>query len=344
VTRPALDLALLAPLTVDRQAHRREDVDLTAVDAILVREGHLWARGDRLVRLAPEHQPAAALRMFLGYDRGTAVGALVPDASFAGVDSVDSVDSVAGVEGVDRADDAAGQWTGLRDFLGEVTRRSVFDAHQTRERGDHGERQVEPERGSEVERELAVTAVALSTWHANHPRCSVCGELTVPRSGGWVRYCEHDQREHYPRTDPAVIVAITDRQDRLLLAHASYWSPRRYSHLAGYVEPGESLEQAVHREVAEEASLRVRDVAYVGSQPWPFPASMMVAFTAVADDPSFSLDQQEITDAMWVTREQLTTQLRAGTVIAPPLGSIARRMMEAWFKGALPSPSSPERT
>src|SRR5690606_4783097 len=101
-------------------------------------------------------------------------------------------------------------------------------------------------------------------------------------------------KEHYPRTDPAVIVAITDADDRLLLAHASYWSPRRFSHLAGYVEPGETLEQAVHREVFEEAGLRLTGLAYAGSQPWPFPASVMVAFTATATSPALRLDQDEI--------------------------------------------------
>ena len=120
-----------------------------------------------------------------------------------------------------------------------------------------------------------------------------------------MRRCPVDEREHYPRTDPAVIVAITDPQDRLLIAHASYWSERRYSHLAGYVEPGESLEQAARREVGEEASLTLASLVYVASQPWPFPASIMVGFRATVEDPNFTLDDDEISDAMWVTRDEL---------------------------------------
>jgi len=158
----------------------------------------------------------------------------------------------------------------------------------------------------------------------------VCGDPTVPAKGGWVRRCERDDREHYPRTDPAVIVAITDPEDRLLLAHASYWSPRRYSHLAGYVEPGESLEQAAHREVAEESGLVLTSLTYVASQPWPFPASVMVAYRATVDDPALALDNDEITDAMWVSREELPSLVNDGTVILPPTGSVARSLLEDW--------------
>jgi NAD+ diphosphatase len=150
-----------------------------------------------------------------------------------------------------------------------------------------------------------------------------------------VRLCVRDEREHYPRTDPAVIVAITDPADRLLIAHASYWSPRRFSHLAGYVEPGESLEQAAHREVAEEAGLRVTDLAYVASQPWPFPASIMVGFTATVTDATLTLDDEEITEARFVTREELAALAADGTIILAPAGSIARRMIEDWYGGPL---------
>jgi NAD+ diphosphatase len=190
------------------------------------------------------------------------------------------------------------------------------------------------ERGADGarDRELASTAVAITTWHANHPRCSVCGEPTVPAKGGWVRRCEADEREHYPRTDPAVIVAITDPHDRLLIAHASYWSPRRYSHLAGYVEPGESLEQAARREVAEEAGLTLTGLQYVASQPWPFPASIMVGFTASVESTDLRLDDDEITDAMWVSRDDLPGLVSSGVVILPPPGSIARSMLDDWLE------------
>jgi NAD+ diphosphatase len=180
------------------------------------------------------------------------------------------------------------------------------------------------------DRELALTAVALAHWHAAHGRCARCGTQTVVASAGWERRCELCARDHYPRTDPAVIVAITDAHDRLLLAHASYWSARRYSHLAGYVEPGESFEQAVHREVGEEAGLTLVDLEYVGSQPWPFPASVMVGFRAHATSTQLRLDDDEISDAMWVTRGELEQKVREGSVVLAPQGSIARTMLDAW--------------
>jgi NAD+ diphosphatase len=182
----------------------------------------------------------------------------------------------------------------------------------------------------ERDAELAATAVAITTWHANHPRCASCGEPTVVERGGWVRRCEAEDREHYPRTDPAVIVAITDPADRLLIAHASYWSERRYSHLAGYVEPGESLEQAARREVGEEAGLDLTSLSYVGSQPWPFPASIMMGFRATVASAELVLDDDEIADARWVTREELSALVADGHVLLPPHGSIARRMLESW--------------
>lgn len=182
----------------------------------------------------------------------------------------------------------------------------------------------------DVDRELASTATAITTWHANHPRCALCGDPTVPTQGGWVRRCERDDRDHYPRTDPAVIVALTDPDDRILLAHASYWSARRFSHLAGYVEPGESLEQAVHREVMEEAGLVVADLTYVGSQPWPFPASVMVGYRAHVANPALHLDQDEIDEARWVTRQELAALVADGHILLAPPGSIARRMLDDW--------------
>lgn len=206
----------------------------------------------------------------------------------------------------------AGRMMGLREHIYECAAR-----------GEAGAR----------DRELAATAVAITTWHHNHPRCALCGEPTQVRKGGWTRWCEADQREHYPRTDPAVIVAITDPQDRLLMAHAVLFSARRYSHLAGYVEPGESLEQACHREVAEETGLRISDLTYVGSQPWPFPASVMVGFRATTEDATLALDHQEISDARFVTREELGALVAEEHMLLPPPGSIARRMLDDWYGG-----------
>jgi len=290
---------LTGPLLVDRAAERRDTADLLAMDAIVVRDGSVLALDGELVLVPPAEQPAASLRVYLGRESGRDIAALVP------------VDSAFGADG----DGIGGErMVGLRDLIGALAAR-----------GEEGAR----------DHELAATAVAITTWHANHPCCAVCGDATRPIKGGWVRFCDRDQKEHYPRTDPAVIVAITDADDRLLLAHASYWSSRRFSHLAGYVEPGESLEQAVHREVFEEAHLVLRDLTYVGSQPWPFPASVMVGFTATVDDPAFVLDHDEISEAMFVSRDEIVGLVADGTVILAPHGSIARRMLEAWFGGPL---------
>lgn len=287
---------LAEPLVVDRRADLRDTADLDGALAVVVRHGALLTREGRLELLEPEDRPQAELVVYLGTTSGRDVVAVVPTASAA-----DAVPEHL-------------RMTGLREHI-------AFTAQG----GEHADR----------DRELGATAVALATWHENHPRCSVCGDPTEPRKGGWIRWCERDQREHYPRTDPAVIVAITDPEDRLLLAHASYWSPRRFSHLAGYVEPGESLEQAAHREVAEEAGLTVTDLEYVASQPWPFPASIMVGFTARVADATLRLDDEEITEARFVTREEMSALVADGSIIIAPAGSIARRMIEDWHGGPI---------
>ncbi len=188
------------------------------------------------------------------------------------------------------------------------------------------------EKGS-LEAELATTAVAITTWHDTHGHCPRCGSPTQPRQAGWTRQCASCERELYPRTDPAMIVAITDDQDRLLLAHGARFSRRRYSVLAGFVEPGESLEHAVHREVREEVGIGVTDVTYLGSQPWPFPGSVMTAFKARAIETELHLDKEEILDARWVSRDELPELIEAGELVPPPVGSIASRMVAMWLRG-----------
>jgi len=187
-----------------------------------------------------------------------------------------------------------------------------------------------------TDRELASTAVAMATWHERAARCPLCGARTESASGGWIRRCVEDGVEHYPRTDPAVIVRITDPDDRLLLAHVAYHSPGRFSHLAGYVEPGESLEQAAHREVREEADIAITDLAYVGSQPWPFPASIMVGFAARTASAAFEVDGEEVVEAAWFTREDLAARVAEGAVILAPPDSIARFLVHDWYGGAIP--------
>jgi NAD+ diphosphatase len=184
---------------------------------------------------------------------------------------------------------------------------------------------------------LVTTAVALSNWHATHTRCPRCGAPTEPEQGGWVRRCTADRTEHYPRTDPAVIVSVTDADDRLLLGRNPGWPEGRFSTLAGFVEPGESIEDAVRREVAEEAGVRVGEVRYLASQPWPFPASLMIGCTALAVDTAITVDGVEITEARWFSRDDLLADCLADRLLIPPGISISRRLVEHWFGGPLPT-------
>ncbi len=175
---------------------------------------------------------------------------------------------------------------------------------------------------------LLVHAVGLANWHATHPRCSRCGAATDATRGGSVRRCPEDGSEHFPRTDPAMIVLVTDGGDRCVLGRQAIWPAGRYSTLAGFVEPGESAEQAVVREVGEETGLAVREVRYVASQPWPFPASLMLGFTAVVDGTAVPVARDgELEDARWFTK----TELQDGTAMLPTPVSIAYKLITDWL-------------
>ena len=178
---------------------------------------------------------------------------------------------------------------------------------------------------------LAVTAVALDNWHAAHPRCAKCGAATTMSSAGWVRSCPVDGSEHYPRTDPAVIVLVIDGDDRALLGRQGRWQPSWFSTLAGFVEPGESAEAAVRREVFEEAGVRVDELAYLGSQPWPFPCSLMLGYHAWASTIDIRVDGEEIVEARWFSRAELARACATGEVAMPSAVSIARRLIERWY-------------
>ena len=182
---------------------------------------------------------------------------------------------------------------------------------------------------------LFATLQGLANWHAAHTHCPSCGAITESDQAGWIRRCTKDGTEHYPRTDPAVIMAVTDAADRLLLARSPHWPQGRLSVLAGFVEPGESLEAAVAREVFEEVGVVVDQVRYLGNQPWPFPSSLMLGFTARAVDPTLHLDMEEIVEAVWVTREELRDMVRAARFGISPTVSIARRIIENWFGGRI---------
>lgn len=187
---------------------------------------------------------------------------------------------------------------------------------------------------------LFTEALAIANWHAVNTHCPRCGTPTVVEKAGWVRRCFEDGSEVFPRTDPAVIVTVLDADERLLLGSNAMWEQTRYSLLAGFVEPGESFESAVQREIFEEAGVRVVDPQYKGSQPWPFPASIMVGFTArLADDqPADALDPdgEEILDLRWFSREELWGAREQ--VILPGRASIARALIEDWYGGPLDEP------
>jgi NAD+ diphosphatase len=188
---------------------------------------------------------------------------------------------------------------------------------------------------SDNERDIAATAAALTHWHRREPHCPRCGGRTIVINGGFARHCESCGEDHFPRTDPAVIVAVIDAADRILLGSQASWGPR-VSVLAGFVETGESLEQAIHREIGEEADIALTDMHYFGSQPWPFPRSVMVGFFARATTTEICVDAEEIASADWFTRAQLTERLDSGELGLPGPSSIAFRMIQAWRNGEAP--------
>lgn len=182
--------------------------------------------------------------------------------------------------------------------------------------------------------ELAVTALALANWHEAHPKCARCGADTDVIDNGWVRKCPIDSSQHFPRTDPAIIVAVQDRNGRICLGHQAIWPENRFSNFAGFVEPGESLESAVIREVAEESGLQVSEIRYLSSQPWPFPNSIMLAFEAFTDDPdSARPDGVEIESLRWFTRDELIAAIESKSIAIPPITSVSGKMIDGWLNG-----------
>ena len=182
---------------------------------------------------------------------------------------------------------------------------------------------------------LLVHATALAEWHRAHRHCPKCGGTLEPVDAGHVLKCASCDRQHFPRTDPAVIMLITDGE-RALLGRQAAWPEGRYSTLAGFADPGESLEQAVVREVMEEVGVEVTDVTYFGNQPWPFPSSLMVGFFARAVTTDINVDGAEIESARWFSRQDMKEQAEAGTLALPGGISISRSLIEAWYGGPLP--------
>ncbi len=275
--------------------------------AIVLHEGRaLLATATTLALLPPSIVPQAALAVYLG--RTTAPAGDIPE----GTPIVAlAVDDVRGFDELDDVPEGAAQWGDLRSI-----------GHRLDER-DAG---------------LFTQALGILNWHSVARFSPLAGGETVPEQAGWVRQDENG-KQYFPRTDAAIIVGVLDTDDRLLLGSNAMWEAKRFSLLAGFVEPGESLEAAVVREVFEESGVRVEQPHYLGSQPWPFPASLMVGFVArvvPGTDVTGQPDGEEIVALRWFTRDELSTAVDAGDVILPGPTSIARAIIEHWYGGEIP--------
>ena len=219
-------------------------------------------------------------------------------------------------------------------LLGVQDGRALFAADGSGRDGLTGVREIAPALAQD-EGGLLAYAAALLNWHRRHGFCSVCGTASEIGEAGLLRVCPACGAEHHPRTDPVVIMLVVDEErDRVLLGRQASWPPARYSALAGFVEPGESLEDAVAREVMEESGVEVTGARYVSSQPWPFPSSLMLGFSAsyVRGEPVAA--DGELDDARWFSRaELLQAAAERGEFLLPPRLAIARRLIDGWLAG-----------
>ena len=186
---------------------------------------------------------------------------------------------------------------------------------------------------AEDEAPLFAAALSLAWWHSRHLFCANCGASTEIERGGWSRRCPECTAQHFPRVDPVVIM-LAEHEGRLLLGRQPQYPPGRYSALAGFLEPGESIEAAVARELQEEAGIKVADVTYVASQPWPFPSSLMIGCHARALEDELTIDRTELDDARWFTREEIAAALAGDADAAfqpPPRFAIARTLLDHWL-------------
>jgi len=220
-------------------------------------------------------------------------------------------------------------------FLGLMDGAPVFADYVEGREPEHGRPAGLREAATELpatEAALAAYAGSLLAWHRRHRFCANCGAATEPRDGGHERVCPACKAHHFPRTDPVVIVRVSDGADALLLGRQARWPEGRFSLLAGYVEPGETLEEAVRREVLEEAGVALDSVSYVASQPWPFPSSLMLGFSAVAERGDPTPGDDELAEVGWFERAELEAAARGdGPLMLAPPYSIARRLIDAWL-------------
>lgn len=214
-------------------------------------------------------------------------------------------------------------------LLGETTSGVWFARPVDRIQGQSiGWRQV-----TEGNQDVLAAAVALGRWHGSSPACERCGAATRSQLGGASRVCTHCGEAAFARIDPCVIVAITDAADRLLLANNSAWEARKISIVAGFIEAGESAEQACFREAFEEVGVRLDDVRYVSSQPWPLPRSLMLGFMGRTSDDQVMVDGDEIAAGAFYTRAELAAAVESHEVVLPQPTSIARGLIERWLSG-----------
>lgn len=294
----------------DRTAQHRDDeawLDERWADPgsrVLVVSGtRIRPRDGRIDWVSPAEAPNG-LRVLLGEHDGRAWFAVVVDAALATAEE-------------------PGTWTPLRGLLPHLA-----DAPE----GAAGD--------AVADASLVFHALGLAEWLFVTRFCPRCGEPLQPRSAGHELACANGHA-HFPRTDPAVIMVVTagepgSEQERCLLGRQAVWPEGRYSTLAGFCEPGETLEDAVRREVLEEVGIEVGDVDYFGNQPWPLPASLMIGFVARAVTTEVRVDEREIEDARWFTRAEMKSLAEAGTVVLPGGVSISRSLVEHWYGGPLP--------
>lgn len=339
VTSVTLQRLALSRATLDRAAHRRAEPDLVARYLADPKTAVLVLHGDHApVHDGPDHRlvlvdPATATRLAAG--AGAGAGESVADlglVAFLGEDLAGRVHLLLVLP---------------HGTPGPLTSGPAADGGPAAGAGAAGIAPPAPEAATwldlravghlldDTDAGILTCAVALANWHAAHSRCARCGSGTEPAQAGWARTCRGCGVEHYPRTDPAVIMAVVDDADRILLGRQARWPEKRFSTLAGFVEPGESLEAAVRREVVEEAGVLVGEVVYRGSQPWPFPSSLMLGFRAAAQTTEITVDGEELAQARWWTREELALDLATGELLLPPAVSIARRLIEDWYGGPL---------
>ncbi len=319
--RGLLTALALARGTYDRAGQRRGDPGYLAeawsgalpAEVLVLHDGNVLVDdGGLVLRRTGELADAEGTRVLLGQEDGVALlGLLTPVGGPPPAPSEEAERQEAAVR-PRRLPRGEPRWSGLRE-LGVAL--------------------------DDRDSSLLVTAQALANWHSSAGHCPRCGAVTQVTNGGWARRCPEDGSEHFPRNDPAVIVLVLDAQDRALLGHRVGWPEPMYSTLAGFVEAGESAELTVLREMAEEAGVRIdpASLSYLGSQPWPFPSSLMLGFHArvAADSPPAVADGVEIGEVRWFTRSELAAAYAARELNLPGRVSIARRLVERWYGARL---------